>query len=284
MSAEIQAAYNDAMRQIAAQRAHEQLRTQQANQAAEDLYRRSQGDATHVHDQIQGYVGQQNQSIADLFTKSIADNQQSNSALASSLQGIAAENRNDMGNELSRLGVQGVGSANFAADSALNQMLAAQGSANEQANLKLSNQGAVEVGSLLASMNEGQRGSTLGKVLVNRDQTLQTNNNELALIMQKLAGEEANAAARMQEMMAAYAAQQAAARRSYGGGGRSGGYSSRGRSSGGGSSRSNGSMGNASSTSGGVKSNNFVASLAASAIAKSKSGKKLNFFEKAMLK
>lgn len=232
---DIQNAFNEQIRQIEQQRAMEQTRRDQANQAAEDLYRRSVGDANHVYDQTGAYVGEQNRAIEDLFKTSIAGNKEANTGLAATLAQLSQQNASGAGNELARLGIQGAGMGSYLQDAGLNESLSAQQSANEQSNLSLSNQGAIEVGKLLSGMNEGQRGSVLGNVLVTRDNTFKTNNDAFQLVQQQLAMAQANAQAKRDQMLAEYAAAQAAARsRSRSSYGRSSGGR---RSSGGGGSR-----------------------------------------------
>ena len=217
----------EAIRQIEQQRALEQTRINQQRQLAEDLYRRSVGDANHVYDETQSYIGEQNQAIEDLYTNSIADNQASNASLADMLNSIATRSRNDAAAEMQRLGVQGAGMGNFAADDALNQLLSARASADEQANLKLSNTGAVEVGKLLSGMNEGQRASVLGRVLNVRDDRNKVLDNEMSLINQKISDQILNARAKRDALIAELTAKLTPPPTRYYGGGGNKSYSSR---------------------------------------------------------
>jgi hypothetical protein len=166
----VNAQIRDALRDIRGERRQVRRLAKNERSKTQSLYNRTRGDINHIFDETGAYIGEQNKIIQGRHDANEAQTLAAQNALQQQLQQVSGQNASGANSELERLGINAPNTlGQFAADAANNQGLAAIGGAHQMANLNAMEQGDASVGSLLASMNEGSRGSLLGNALNERN-------------------------------------------------------------------------------------------------------------------
>lgn len=136
-------------------------------------YRNEREDINNTFDETGKFIGQQNGIIDQRFADSNAQAQAAQAALMQQLGGMNASNSGAVDSELARLGMDsGSFTGQLSADQGYATDMASITGANNMANLAAMQASAGTVGNLLASMNEGSRGSMLSTNMRNRDEQI----------------------------------------------------------------------------------------------------------------
>lgn len=136
-------------------------------------FRRERGDINHVYQQSGQEMQRLKNNSAATYNQTASNATAAQAALAQTLAANSGAVQGQASSELSRLGLGGtdVGSQ-MAADQANSQNVAAQGSADNLANLGLAGANSAALSNLMIGSNKGQRLSDLGHARNNRDENI----------------------------------------------------------------------------------------------------------------
>lgn len=161
-----------------------------ANDIVRTMYHRGRGDLDHVFSETGDYINAQNSQSQAGFNAATAEQSAAAAALQNQLKNVYAAGEGSATDELSRLGITGDFLGQLNSDSMNAQATGAQLSANNAANLSLSQANAGAVGNLLSGMNQGAFMSAQGQNLNARNtafaDTRQNRADQLALVREAL--------------------------------------------------------------------------------------------------